>query len=61
MKAQTSIVVKKFGGTSVGSIERVEAVAERIFEDYQAGQRPIVVCSAMSGETNRFGSVGFRY
>ncbi|MEZ4871102.1 MAG: hypothetical protein R2827_02425 [Bdellovibrionales bacterium] len=53
MKAQSHIVVKKFGGTSVGSVERVEAVAERILNDRQAGQSPIVVASAMAGETNR--------
>tara|TARA_B100000749_G_scaffold280707_1_gene278097 strand:- start:12563 stop:13780 length:1218 start_codon:yes stop_codon:yes gene_type:complete len=53
MKAQSQIVVKKFGGTSVGSIERIEAVAERIHEDLLSGQKPIVVASAMSGETNR--------
>ncbi len=53
MKAQTFLVVKKFGGTSVGSIERIEHVAERIFKDYKSGQRPIVVASAMSGETNK--------
>ncbi len=53
MKAQEGIVVKKFGGTSVGSIERIEAVAERILQDTKAGQLPVVVASAMSGETNR--------
>lgn len=47
------ITVKKFGGTSVGSIERIEAVADRILEDLQKGEKPIVVASAMSGETNR--------
>lgn len=47
------IVVKKFGGTSVGSIERIEAVAERLIEDQRSGQSPVVVASAMSGETNR--------
>lgn len=47
------IVVKKYGGTSLGSIERIEAVAERLFNDCKAGQIPIVVVSAMSGETNR--------
>lgn len=46
-------MVKKFGGTSVGSIERIEAVADRLVKDIQAGQKPIVVASAMSGETNR--------
>lgn len=53
MKAQSDIVVKKFGGTSVGSIERVEAVADRVLSDMQQGQRPIIVASAMAGETNR--------
>jgi aspartate kinase len=47
------IVVKKFGGTSVGSIERIRNVAERVIEDQKAGERPILVISAMSGETNR--------
>ena len=47
------IVIKKFGGTSVGSIQRIEAVAERLVRDIQSGQAPIVVASAMSGETNR--------
>jgi aspartate kinase len=46
-------MVKKFGGTSVGSIERIEAVADRVLADMKAGQKPIVVASAMSGETNR--------
>ncbi len=48
------IVVKKFGGTSLGSLERIEAVADRIKEDIETkGESPIVVASAMSGETNR--------
>lgn len=47
------IVVKKFGGTSVGTIERIEAVAERVVEDFKKGQLPLIVASAMSGETNR--------
>ena len=53
MKTQTDIVVKKFGGTSVGSIDRIEAVADRVACDQKNGQKPIVVASAMSGETNR--------
>ncbi len=57
MKQQSRMVVKKFGGTSVGSIERIEAVAQRIFEDTQEGQRPIIVSSAMAGETNRLVSL----
>lgn len=47
------IIVKKFGGTSVGSLERIEAVAERVIEDKMRGEKPIIVASAMSGETNR--------
>jgi aspartate kinase len=53
MKTNSQIVVKKFGGTSVGSIERIENVAERLLEDQRQGQRAVVVASAMSGETNR--------
>ena len=45
------IHIKKFGGTSVGSIERIEWVAERIAKDNHQNQ--VVVVSAMSGETNR--------
>lgn len=48
-----NIVVKKYGGTSVGSIERIENVAERLLSEIRAGQKPIVVASAMSGETNK--------
>jgi aspartate kinase len=47
------IVVKKYGGTSVGTLERIEAVALRLVEDIRRGETPIVVVSAMSGETNR--------
>ncbi len=45
--------VKKYGGTSVGSLERIEGVAARLAEDLARGEIPIVVASAMSGETNR--------
>jgi aspartate kinase len=51
------ILVKKFGGTSVGSIERIEAVADRVVREYNSGQRPVIVVSAMSGETNRLVSL----
>ena len=47
------ILVKKYGGTSVGSIERIEALADRLVRDLARGEMPIVVCSAMSGETNK--------
>lgn len=45
-------IVKKFGGTSVGSIKKIESVADRLVEDCKKGQKPIVVISAMSGWTN---------
>jgi aspartate kinase len=54
----SSIVVKKFGGTSVGSIDRIEAVADLLIEHYQQGEFPITVASAMSGETNRLVGLG---
>ena len=50
--------VKKFGGTSVGSIERIEQVAALIARTRQAGQKPLVVASAMAGETNRLVGLG---
>ena len=48
-----TLVVKKFGGTSVGSISRINALADRIAEDYKKGELPLVVVSAMSGQTSR--------
>ena len=48
-----SLIVQKFGGTSVGSVERIQAVAERVASDHAAGHRLVVVVSAMSGETDR--------
>lgn len=48
-----TLLVKKFGGTSVGSLERIQAVAHQIAAHYQQGQSLIVVVSAMSGETDR--------
>lgn len=47
------LVVQKFGGTSVGSIERIRSVAKRAVATQRAGNRVVVVVSAMSGETNR--------
>ena len=48
-----ALIVQKYGGTSVGSVERIEAVAERIARHHSAGDQLIIVVSAMSGETNR--------
>ncbi len=45
--------VKKFGGTSVGSIERIQHVAQLIDKTYRDGHQLVVVLSAMSGETDR--------
>lgn len=46
------IQIKKFGGTSVGSIERIDNVAEIVIASFST-HSPVVVASAMSGETNR--------
>jgi aspartate kinase len=48
-----AIIVQKYGGTSVGSIERIKAVAERVARGRAAGDQLVVVVSAMAGETNR--------
>jgi len=48
-----SLIVQKYGGTSVGSIERIKNVAQRIAKWSRAGHQLVVVPSAMSGETNR--------
>jgi aspartate kinase len=48
-----ALIVQKYGGTSVGSVERIEAVADRIAKNHATGDQLIVVVSAMSGETNR--------
>jgi len=45
--------VQKYGGTSVGSVERIQAVAERVAREHAAGHQLVVVVSAMSGETDR--------
>ncbi len=52
-QSEPSIVVQKFGGTSVGSIERIQAVAKRVLDTKKAGSQVVVVVSAMAGETNR--------
>ncbi|MGE4629042.1 MAG: aspartate kinase [Pseudohongiellaceae bacterium] len=48
-----ALIVQKYGGTSVGSIECIEAVAKKISEFRDKGDDVVVVVSAMSGETNR--------
>jgi aspartate kinase len=48
-----SLLVQKYGGTSVGTVERIQAVAEKVAKFKQQGHDLVVVVSAMSGETNR--------
>ena len=48
-----ALIVQKFGGTSVGTVERIQAVADRVASERKAGNDMIIVVSAMSGETNR--------
>lgn len=48
-----SLIVQKYGGTSVGTVERIKSVAERVVKATRAGHKIVVVVSAMSGETNR--------
>ena len=47
------LAVEKYGGTSVGSVDRINAVADRVSASHQNGERLVVVVSAMAGETNR--------
>ena len=53
-----ALLVHKYGGTSVGSLERIEAAAARVARQRAEGHRVVVVVSAMSGETNRLQSLG---
>jgi len=48
-----SLIVQKYGGTSVGTVERIEAVADRVVKSHNCGSQVVVAVSAMSGETNR--------
>ncbi|MFT6388996.1 MAG: aspartate kinase [Cellvibrionaceae bacterium] len=48
-----SLLVQKYGGTSVGSVERIQAVADKVSAARGNGHDMVVVVSAMSGETNR--------
>ena len=47
------LIVQKYGGTSVGSLERIENVAKRVAKAKDEGNELVVVVSAMSGETNK--------
>ncbi|NKJ50977.1 aspartate kinase [Burkholderia sp. SG-MS1] len=48
-----ALIVHKYGGTSMGSVERIKNVAKRVAKWHKAGHKMVVVPSAMSGETNR--------
>jgi aspartate kinase len=48
-----ALIVHKYGGTSMGSTERIRSVAKRVAKWARAGHQMVVVPSAMSGETNR--------
>ncbi len=52
MQSPKKWIVLKFGGTSVASLERWQTIAEVLRERVAAGQRPLVVCSALSGVSN---------
>ncbi len=48
-----ALIVKKFGGTSVGTTDRIQAVADKLAAAHSSGEQQVIVVSAMSGETNR--------
>jgi len=47
------LIIQKYGGTSVGNIERIRAVAERVVETQRQGNQVVVIVSAMAGETDK--------
>ena len=48
-----ALIVQKYGGTSVGSTEKIQNVAKRVLTYQEQGHQVVVVLSAMSGETDR--------
>lgn len=54
-----TLLVQKYGGTSVGSLERINAVADKIVAARQAGDAIVVVVSAMAGETDRLAELAY--
>ena len=53
-----ALIVQKYGGTSVGDLEKIQGVAKRIQKYRAAGHDVVVVVSAMSGETNKLVAMG---
>ena len=47
------LIVQKYGGTSVGTLERIESVAQRVIKTKNEGHNVVVIVSAMSGVTNQ--------
>jgi aspartate kinase len=54
------LVVKKFGGTSVGDLDRIREVAKKVAAAWHLGERIVVVVSAMAGETDRLVRLGYQ-
>ena len=54
------LVVQKYGGTSVGSIERIKNVARKLARFYQEGHQLVIVVSAMAGETDRLINLAYQ-
>jgi len=54
-----ALIVQKYGGTSVGSLDRIRRVADRVAQTYRDGNQVIVVVSAMAGETDRLLDMGW--
>ncbi|HSH40687.1 MAG TPA: aspartate kinase [Arenicellales bacterium] len=55
-----ALIVEKYGGTSVGSIDRINAVADGVAASHRRGDSLVVVVSAMSGETNRLTDLAYQ-
>jgi len=55
-----ALVVQKYGGTSVANIEKIENVAKRVINTKEAGNKVVVVMSAMAGETDRLINLALR-
>jgi aspartate kinase len=55
-----ALIVQKYGGTSVGSVERIKQVAKKIVAARHTGSKIVVVVSAMAGETNRLLSLAYQ-
>ena len=51
--AEADLIIQKYGGTSVGNVDRIRALADRVRRVRQTGSRVVVVVSAMAGETDR--------